>query len=83
MIESHGMLLNYFCADPSNHQSQILIINDLFPDGLIIKKIDNLSVLLKAKHGMKILFYPIKIKKLETACHNLANEIKEEANEMV
>ncbi len=83
MIESYGMLLNYFCVDQSNHKNEIKVNTDLFPDGLTIKKVDNLSVLLKAKHGIKIMFYPIKIKKLETACQNLANEIKEESNEMV
>jgi len=83
MIESHGMLLNYFCVDPSNYKSEVQINNDLFPDGLTIKKVDNLSVLLKAKHAMKILFYPIKLKKLETACNNLAKEMGEESNEMV
>jgi hypothetical protein len=29
------------------------------------------------------LFYPIKFKKLETACNNLAKEMMEESNEMV
>jgi len=83
MIESYNMLLNYFCVDSSNQKSEVEINNDLFPDGLTIKKIDKLTVLLKAKHGMKILFYPIKLKNLETVCNNLANEIKEESNEMV
>ena len=78
MIESYGMLLNYFCVDQSNHKNEIKVNNDLFPDGLTIKKIDNLSVLLKAEHGMKILFYPIKIQKLETACSNLAKEIADD-----
>lgn len=83
MIESYNMLLNYFCVDSSNQKSEVEINNDLFPDGLTIKKIDKLTVLLKAKHGMKILFYPIKVKNLETVCNNLAKEIKEESNEMV
>ena len=80
MIESYRMLLNYFAADNSvSKNGQVQINCNMFENGLIIKNIDDRSVVIKTKNNpepnqIKILFYPIKYKDLEKSLESLAKK---------
>ena len=84
MIESYQMLLNYFAVENSvSKNGEIKINYDMFDDGLIIKKIDDKSVVIKTKTNpnprqIKILFYPIKYKALELALDSLAKDVNDD-----
>lgn len=86
MIESYRMLLNYFAAENNQSKNGEVQINcNNFDSGLIIKNIDDRSVLIKVKdrtepQNMRVLFYPIKYNVLEKALSSLEKEIK---NDMV
>lgn len=76
MIESYQMLLNYFAAEG---RGEVEINCNKFEDSLILKNIDNKSVLIKTKNAtepnqMKILFYPIKYNFLEKVLDSLSKE---------
>jgi hypothetical protein len=83
MITSYSELLNHFGIDESNYQKkQVHIFTDTFKDGLILKNIDDKTVVIKTKENptvndIKILFYPIKQKFLEKVFDSLSN-LKEE-----
>lgn len=86
MIESYNMVLNYLSINGTQTINEAEIVDDMFPNGLKIKNYDNKTLVIKAnipnkkdeldpELGLRILFYPIKIKNLESVLANLAKEI--------
>jgi hypothetical protein len=86
MIESYNMVLNYLSINKTPNTNEAEIVDDMFPNGLKIKNCDNKTLVLKAnvpnknneldpELGLRIMFYPIKVKNLESVLANLAKEI--------